>query len=337
MAIAVKDFGVFKGKRVDQFTLRSDEGVRVDILTWGVVVRDWRVPAPEGRRPVVLGFDTFDPYPLHSPYFGAIAGRVANRIANGRFSLDGKAIETDRNWNGHTLHGGRDGLSRLIWAAEPDSRANAVRFTRTSPRGHMGFPGRVDVSVTYALAGKRLRIEFAAKADERTPINLVQHHYFNLGLGADVLEHRYQFRAPAYTEGGPMLIPTGAILPVDGTPYDFRTPRTMRDPATERPHHYDINLVLETGRPAGEPAALVRAPDESLTLRLWTDRPGLQVYNAVYTNVPVPGLNGRRYGAHAGFCLEDQDFPDAVNHGHFPSTVYGPERDYAHWCEIEIA
>jgi aldose 1-epimerase len=337
MAIAVKEFGSFKGKRVDQFTLRSDTGVRVDILTWGVVVRDWKVPAPEGKRSVVLGFDTFDPYPVHSQYFGAVAGRVANRIAGGKFTLEGKTYELDKNWNGQTLHGGKESMGRLVWKAEPDTAANAVRFTHTSRDGHMGFPGKVDFSATYSLKGNKIRLEFAAKADRNTPINLVQHHYWNLGLGSDVLSHQFQFASGAYTEGGDLLIPTGAILPSKGTQYDFRAHRTMRDEGTERPCHYDTNLVLDQMRDAKDPVAVVKGPDGALSLKLWTDRPGLQVYNAVYTNVPVPGLGGRRYGAHSGFCLEDQDFPDAVNHPHFPSTIYGPNRPYSHWCEMEIA
>jgi aldose 1-epimerase len=337
MAIAVKEFGAFKGKRVDQFTLKSTSGVKIDLLTWGCVLRDWRVPAPEGKRPVVLGFDTFDPYPQHSQFFGAVAGRVANRIGNGRFTLNGKTYELDKNWNGHTLHGGSQGLSRLIWKGEADSAANAVRFTHTSKDGHMGFPGKLEISATYTLDGNRLRLDFEAHADRPTPVNLVQHHYFNLGLGADVLGHRYALAAPAYTEPAASLIPSGAILPVDGTQYDFRQARTMRDPATERPLHYDINLVLEAGRDPTKPIAVVEGPDKALTLKLWSDRPGLQLYNAVYTDVAVPGIGGRRYGAHSGFCLEDQDFPDAVNHPHFPSTIYGPDRPYKHALQIEIA
>jgi aldose 1-epimerase len=228
-------------------------------------------------------------------------------------------------------------MGRLVWKAEPDTAVNAVRFTHTSRDGHMGFPGKVDFSATYSLKGNRLRLDFSATADRATPINLVQHHYWNLGLGADVLSHQYQFASGAYTEGGNLLIPTGAILPSKGTQYDFRTARTMRDPATERPLHYDTNLVLDQQRDDKDPVAVVKGPDGALTLKLWTDRPGLQVYNAVYTDVAVAGLGGRRYGAHSGFCLEDQDFPDAVNHPHFPNTIYTPDRPYTHMCAMEIA
>lgn len=333
--VAVREFGTFDGQRVDQFTLEGETGVEVDIITWGAVVRDWRVPVGTGRRHVVLGFDTFDPYPAHSQYFGAIAGRVANRISGASFEVDGEHFALDANWHGHTLHGGRESMGRSMWQGEADDTTNSVRLTHVSRDGHMGFPGTVTASVTYTLTGNRLRLDFAATADRTTPISLAQHNYFNLGTGPDILSHKFRLAASAYTQPSDMLIPTGAILPVAGTPYDFRAPRTMRDDRL-RPQHYDLNLVLDTGRDLAEPVAVVTSPDEAMTLKLWTDRPGLQLYNAVYTNVPVPGIAGRFYGVHSGFCLEDQLFPDALHNPHFPSILHGPGRDYAHWCEIEI-
>ncbi len=334
MAIKSTEFGAFEGKRVDQFHLVSDTGAEVDIINWGVVVRDWRVPvAGGGPRSVVLGFDSFEPYPVHSPYFGAIAGRVANRIGEAQFTLDGETYRTNANWGSHTLHGGKAGLGTLLWDAEPDSAGNAIRFTHSSPDGHMGFPGNVAFAATYTLTGNRLRLEITAEADRRTPISVVQHQYFNLGTGSDVLDHRYQVLGHAYTAVGKDLIPTGAILPVAGTQWDLRTPRTMRD-ETGAPVDYDGNVVLATGRDHAEPVAIVTGPDGALTLRLWTDRPGVQVYNSVWTDVDG---GGKRYGKHAGFCLEDQDLPDAVNNPHFPSVIYGPDRPYRHVCEIEIA
>lgn len=333
MGIGVDKFGEFGGKRVDQFHLTSDTGVAVDIIGWGVVVRSWKVPVAGGLRETVLGFEGFDAYPSASPYFGSLAGRVANRIRNGRFTLDGATYETTKNFGDHTLHGGPEGIGRLVWDGEADSATNSVRFTLHSPDGAMGFPGNVDFVATYTLSGNRLRLDLAAKADRRTPINVVQHQYFNLGTGPDVLDHSYQVAASAYTELGEALIPTGAILPVDGTMWDFRTGRTMRDVAGE-PVDYDGNVLLDTDRRAEDPVAVVTGPDRALTLKLWTDRPGLQVYNSVWMDVAA---EGRHFGRHGGFCLEDQDLPDAVNHPHFPSTIYGPDRDYSHRVDIEIA
>ncbi len=333
MSVRAEAFGSFEGQRVDQFRLTSDTGVEVDIMNWGVVVRDWRVPVAGGLRSVALGFEQFDSYPKASPYFGSIAGRVANRIGNGRFTLDGKTYALDKNFGEHTLHGGPQGLGRQVWDAEIDGAANAVRFTHTSPDGMMGFPGTVAFTATYTLAGNTLRLDIAAKADRRTPINVVQHQYFNLGTGPDVLDHTYRVAASAYTELGDMLIPTGAILPVAGTQWDFRDGRTMRD-AAGAAIDYDGNVVLATDRRFEDPVAIVTAPDQALTLKLFTDRPGLQVYNSVWTDATA---EGRHFGKHSGFCLEDQDLPDAVNHPHFPSTIYGPDRDYAHRVDIEIA
>ncbi len=333
MSVAVEAFGSFEGKRVDQFKLQSDTGVEVDLMSWGVAVRDWRVPVAGGLRSVVLGFEQFDSYPAASPYFGSLAGRVANRIKNGTFTLDGKTITLEKNFGEHTLHGGPKGIGRLVWAGEVDSARNAVRFTLDSPDGAMGFPGNVSLTATYTLSGNTLRLDIAAKADRRTPINVVQHQYFNLGTGKDVLDHTYRVNAGAYTELGGPLIPTGAILPVEGTIWDFRAGRTMRD-AAGQPIDYDGNVVLDTGRRFEDPVAVVTGPDQALTLKLYTDRPGLQIYNSVWTDVSA---EGKSFGKHAGFCLEDQDLPDAVNNPHFPSIIYGPDRDYSHRVDIEIA
>lgn len=333
MTISTKTIGEFGGKPVVQFTLKSDTGVEVDIMTWGVVVRDWRVPVAGGMRSVVVGFDSFAPYPKHSPYFGALAGRVANRIAGASFDLDGKTYKLAENGGGITLHGGPESIGMLNWDGEADDAANAVKFTLFSPDGHMGFPGNVEMTATYSLEGNKLGLVLGAKADSRTPISLVQHQYFNLGTGPDVLDHTYQIAASAITPTGADLVPTGEILPVAGTDYDFRSPRSMRN-ADGQPIDYDLNLVLETGRAKDAPAAVVTSPDGALTLKLWTDQPGVQLYNSVWTSVDTGEV---KLGKYSGFCLEDQAFPDALHNAHFPSIIYGPGHDYVHRCEIEIA
>jgi aldose 1-epimerase len=168
-------------------------------------------------------------------------------------------------------------------------------------------------------------------------VSLVQHQYFNLGTTDTVLDHRFQFAAHAFTESGPDLVPTGNILEIKpGSERDFLTPRTLRD-ASGKPIDYDGNFVLDAGRNISDPVATVTSPEGDLQLRLWTDRPGLQFYNAVMTDVPVAGLGGRRYGRYSGFCLEDQMFPDAPHHPHFPSIIITPDAPYAHWSEFEIA
>lgn len=337
MAVAVSTFGEFHGRPVRQFRLSSDTGVEVDIIEYGVAVRDWRVPLKSGgARSVVLGFERFPPYLSDSPHFGSLAGRVANRIGKAQFEIDGKTYTVPANEGVNSLHGGPEGLGRVVWQGEADEASNAVRFTHHSPDGHMGYPGNVDFTAVYSLKGNRLRLELAATTDRKTPINVVQHQYFNLAGTETVLDHTFELGANAYTELDAELIPTGVIRPVAGTQYDLRTPTTLRG-AGGNPRAYDINLVLDQGRDFNEPIATVSAPDKSLTLKLWSDQPGLQFYNAVYTDVQMMGLGGKHYRHFSGFCLEDQAFPDAVHHPHFPSIWYSPERPYSHWCEFEIA
>ena len=336
MAIAVTTFGTYKGKRVDQFRLVSDTGVTVDLIGYGVVVRDWRVPVAGGERSVVLGYEEFDAYPEHSPHFGSLAGRVANRIKGASFELDGKTYKLPANAGDLQLHGGEEGLGRQVWDGQTDEANNAVRFTHFSPDGAMGYPGNVNFSATYMLKGNRLRLELTATTDRATPISLVQHQYFNLGTTDHVLDHTVQVNSSAYTELGSDLAPTGAILPSANTKYDLRKPRTMRD-GGGNPVEYDIGMVLDTGRNFSDPIATVISPDQDLTLKLWSDRPGVQVYNGVWTESAVPGLGGKSYQKHSGFCLEDQAFADAVHNPHFPNVIYSPDRSYSHWCEFEIA
>ncbi|WP_439603485.1 aldose epimerase family protein, partial [Devosia sp.] len=246
-----------------------------------------------------------------------------------------KTYKLPANAGNLQLHGGAEGLGRQVWDGQVDEANNAVRFTHFSPDGAMGYPGNVNFSATYTLKGNRLRLELNATTDQATPISLVQHQYFNLGTTDDVLDHTIGVNSSAYTELGSDLAPTGAILPSRGTIYDLRTPRTMRD-AAGKPVDYDIGMVLDTGRTLTDAVASVVAPDKDLTLKLWTDRPGVQVYNGVWTDIAVPGLGGKSYGKHSGFCLEDQAFADAVHNPHFPNVIYSPERPYSHWCEIEI-
>ncbi|WP_336055987.1 aldose epimerase family protein [Nitratireductor sp. CH_MIT9313-5] len=335
MAVEISRFAEHEGKDVLQAVIESESGTRICVLSYGALIRDWQVRVAGGLRSVVLGFEEFEHYPAHSRYFGAIAGRVANRIAGGRFTLNGREYQLDQNQGDNHLHGGSAGIGKQIWLMEPLAE-NGVRLNYTSLDGEMGYPGSLDIAVEYRLDGNRLRIEFEAMASEATPVNLVQHNYFNLMGEGDVLDHRLFLRANAYTPVDETLIPTGEIIPVSGTQFDFRNSRVMRD-AAGIPQEFDHNLVLDTGRTAEDPAVILVAPDDSLTLKLFTDQPGLQLYNGSKLDVPVPGLNGVRYGRHAGLCLEDQKFPDAVNNPHFPNTIVTPDAPYRHWCEIEIA
>lgn len=337
MAIAVNRMGTFQGRPVDEAVLLSDTGVRVHLMNWGVSVRDWQVPVVGGLRGVALGFDRFDPYPDHSPHLGSLAGRVANRIRGAQFVLNGRTYILPSNQDGLHLHGGPEGLGRQVWDMAPDSAANAVKFSLFSPAGHMGYPSNVQFTAIYSLSGNRLKLQLSGMPDAPTPISLVQHIYFNLGLTETICDHSVQMpSAVARTLSGPDLVPTGVIQPVGGTVDDFLSPRTMRD-ANGTPQQFDLNYVLATGRDPAAPIAIATGEDGALTLKLWSDRPGLQFYNAVWTDIIVPGHNGRIYGRNSGFCFEDQMFPDALHNPHFPDIICTPDRPYSHSCEIEIA
>ncbi len=331
-----RKIGTFEGRDVNEVTLESETGMEIALMNWGGVIRDWQVMAPEGPRGIVLGFDDFAPYPQHSPYFGALVGRVANRIRGGEFTLGDQRYALDINEESYTLHGGSKGFGRILWDMEPDSAANAVRLSLVSPDGDMGFPGRVEVEATYTLKGNRLRLDFFARPDRVTPISLVQHVYFNLGLTDTVLDHSVQMPfSLARTESDAQLLMTGAIFPTKGSKYDFRDARTLRDEGGD-PIDYDLNYALDQTRDPKDPIAIATGEDGAVTLKLWSDRPGLQFYDGVWTKVEVPGHGGRRYGKHSGLCFEDQAYPDAVNQKHFPSILCSPEKPYRHWCEFEI-
>lgn len=326
--------GSVDGQDVHEVVLTSQANVSIAILTYGALIRDWRVPVSGQLRPVVLGFDEVSLYGEHSPYFGAIVGRVANRIGGAKFSFDSTTCTLPANEGSNHLHGGPEGFGKRVWRIVSEGE-KSVTLAISSPDGDMGYPGNVEAEVTYRLDGNRLEIDFAATTDRPTPISLVQHNYFNLAGGGDVLDHRLEIPAGAHTELGAGQIPTGAILPATGTDLDFRSPRTLRL-ANGKGQKIDNNLVLDTGRDTNAPAATLQAPDGSLTLKLFTDQPGVQVYNGWKLDLKVPGLDGAHYVPFSGICLEDQNFPDAVNHPHFPSPVVTPERPYRHWCAIEI-
>lgn len=327
--IATRVFGRHDGAEVREAVLESPTA-RVAILSYGCVVRDWR---REGV-PMVLGFERFEDYPLHSRSFGIVAGRVANRIAGGRFTLGGREYRLATNNGPNHLHGGTVGLGRRVWAMETDSAANAVRLSYLSPDGEEGYPGTVAFAVTYALAGDRLTCAMEGVPDRPSPVNLAQHSYYNLAGSGDVRGHVLRIDADHVTPTDAGLIPTGALLPVAGTRFDFRSPRPYEAADAEREGH-DINYVLRPGRDPAAPAAEVEAAGRRL--RLWTGEPGLQLYTAAKLDVAVPGLDGLRYGAFAGLCLEAQHWPDAVNRPEFPGVIRAPEAPYRQELVVEIA
>lgn len=329
-------FGSFRGEDVLEVVICSDAGAEARIISYAAAVRDLHVPSKDGPRRVVLGFDSFEPYPAHSPHFGANAGRVANRIRDARFTLDGETWELDRNQDGrHILHGGAGGFGNRLWTlAEHDGRS--ATFVLISEDGDMGFPGRVVTTCTYRmLEPATLHVAFSAVTDKATPVNLAHHSYFNLDGSPDILDHRMIVDADFYTVNDADRLPTGEIRSVAGTPWDFRQDRTIRFDVDGRPFAYDGNFVLRSSGTLAR-AARTWSPKSGIAMETWTTEPGLQLYDSEMLDVPVPGLGGVRYGRNAGFCLEAQHFADAVNLAHFPSTILRPGQTYRQVTEYRF-
>ena len=326
------------GQAVELFTLTNPQGIEVRAITYGGIILSLRTPDRDGRLgDIVLGYDSLAGYLRASPYFGAIIGRYGNRIANGRFTLDGQTYALAANNGPNHLHGGIRGFDKVVWSAEPletDSAVGVV-FTYTSPDGEEGYPGTLRVQVTYTLADDgKLAFDYLATADRATPVNLTQHSYFNLAGSGDVLGHELTIAASDFTPVDATLIPTGAVAPVDGTPFDFRTPTAIGARiAADHPQlanglGYDHNFVLDREGPGLAPAARVVAPASGRTLDVWTTEPGLQFYSGNFLDGSITGKAGRVYAHRAGFCLETQHFPDSPNQPAFPSTILRPGEEY---------
>lgn len=310
------------GEPVYRVTLKGG-GLTMKVITWGTVIQDLRL---EGHsHPLVLGFETFDDYPLHSPYFGATPGRCANRIAGGRFKLDGREYQLERNENGiGHLHGGSDGIARRNWEIinlAPDR----VELAIVDPDGRAGYPGNCSITATYTLQEHGvLSVVYTSATDRPTLANVCQHSYFNLDGGEDALGHDLMLAADAYLPVDDRLIPTGEIRPVNGTPFDFRTMSPMDRQLGGERVLYDHNFCLSPARVEKRTVAIARSITSGVAMEVRTTEPGVQFYAGAKLNVPVAGLEGRRYGPFAGFCLETQTWPDAVNHSNFPNAVLRP-------------
>ena len=326
------------GKPVLAYTLANTSGMRVCVLTLGCIIARLEVPGRDGKSAnVVLGSDSVAGYLHRSPHFGAIAGRYANRIAGGRFSIDGNEYRLDTNAPPNTLHGGRHGFDKVVWRAESgDGEALVLRYL--SADGEAGFPGNLAVEVTYQLgAANDLRIDYSATTDKPTVVNLTNHSYFNLaGEGSgDVLNHTVSIEADCFTPTGATQIPTGEIRSVDGTPFDFRRPTVIgeririADEQLLMARGYDHNWVLrEAAGDAPRQAARAFEPRSGRVLDVLTDAPGLQFYTGNGLDGTLVGPAGNAYRQSDGFCFETQQFPDAPNQPGFPSAVLRPGERY---------
>jgi aldose 1-epimerase len=328
------------GRPVESFTLTNAGGLELRAISYGAIIVSLRVPDRDGRLDdVVLGHDDLEGYLSKPAYFGALVGRYGNRIAGGRFTLDGRTYTLATNNGPNHLHGGVRGFDKQLWKAEPFERpgATGIVFTRVSPDGEEGYPGNLDVRVTYTLTdGNEASFEYFATTDKPTVVNLTQHSYFNLaGDGKrDVLGHELMIDADRFTPVDKTLIPTGVLAPVAGTPFDFRKPTAigLRIGADhEQIRHgggYDHNYVLNRSGGALALAARVYEPTTGRTMAVATTEPGIQFYSGNFLDGSIKGKGGHVYARRYGFCLETQHFPDSPNKPAFPSTVLRPGQEY---------
>lgn len=332
----ITPIGQIDGTDHHQVTIGGN-GLKATLLTWGARLAELWVPDAKGiEADIVLGHDSAVGWETHGRYLGATCGRYANRIAGGRFTLDGKTLQLDQNEGPKTLHGGTQGFDRKAWDIDSHSDTH-VTFATTSPDGEMGFPGTLTAHTTYRIDGLTLTIEMQATTDAATIINLVNHAYFNLaGQGAgDIMGQHLQIEAAHYIPVDTDLIPTGEVRPVANTAFDFRQTRPIgaRLPG---PKAFDHNLCLSapTGADGLRPCLIATDPASGRRLRLSTTEPGVQLYTGAHLN--GPGKQGARYPQFAGFAAETQRFPDSPNNPQFPSARLNPGETYCHVMRFDF-
>jgi aldose 1-epimerase len=341
MTIEQQPFGTMPdGTPVDLYTLANAHGLQITITTYGGAVVSLLTPDRDGKLDdVALGFEALDEYVEKSPYFGCIAGRYANRIAGGRFTLDGVTYTLTQNEGDNHLHGGAKGFDKVVWSAQEKHATDetALMLAYLSEDGEEGYPGNLAAQVTYTLTDNdELSIDYTATTDKPTIVNLTNHTYFNLADGGagDVLGHELMIDADTFTPVDPTQIPTGELRPVTSTPMDFSelTPIGSRiDQEDEQLHlgmGYDHNWVLNKSDDVLTLAARLQEPTTGRAMEVYTTEPGIQFYSGNFLNGTVAGKGGQVYHKHHGLCLETQHFPDSPNHPHFPSTVLRPGETY---------
>jgi aldose 1-epimerase len=337
--VTKSSFGTMPGgAAVDLYRLTNANGLEVGAINYGGIITTIRVPDRNGRLgDIVLGFDRLDGYLKEHPFFGAIVGRYGNRIAGGRFTLDGRTYTLATNNGANHLHGGNRGFDKVLWDAKPSSAGAGVVFTRTSPDGEEGYPGNLIVRVTYTLTDKNeLVVDYSATTDKATPVNLTQHSYFNLSAdaGTDILNHELTINADRYTPVDSTLIPTGELASVEGTPFDFRKPTAIGarisqpHPQLKNGQGYDHNFVLNRSGDGLEMAVRLMDPKSGRTVEVRTTEPGVQFYSGNFLDGTLKGKGGQNYPHRAGLCLETQHYPDSPNKPAFPSTILRPGQEY---------
>ncbi len=337
MKLEHKVFGkTSDGAEVKIYTLSNTKGMTAKVTEYGGILTELWVPDRAGKSGnVVCGFDNLDQYVKGHPYFGATTGRVANRIAKGKFTLDGKDYTLAVNNGPNHLHGGVKGFDKCLWKSRAlPATANevAVEFTYVSADGEEGYPGALTTTVVYTLTDdNELRIDYTATTDKATIVNLTNHSYFNLGESGSILDHVLMLNADRYTAADDTLIPTGELAPVKGTGLDFTQPRRIGDRIADYMSFakgYDHNLVINGGGKALSLAARVQDPKSGRQMEVWTTEPGVQLYCGNHLDGSLTGVGGVNYKQHTGFCLETQHYPDSINKPNFPSVILRPGQTF---------
>ncbi len=331
------------GTTVDLFTLTNKNGLEAKISNYGGIVVSLFTPDMNGKmEDIVLGFDSLDEYVKDTPYFGSIVGRYGNRIAKGRFELKGKTYNLAKNDGENHLHGGLKGFDKVVWEAVPDTSSGeaSLNLTYVSPDGEEGYPGNLEVRVVYTLTNQdELKITYFATTDKQTPVNLTHHGYFNLTGGAkrDILAHELSINASGFLPVDSGLIPTGELRALNGTPFNFKTPKPIGndinfdDIQLKLGLGYDHTWVLSNHKPIGEVglAATLLDPESGRYMEVWTTEPGIQFYSGNFLHGKYKGKGGVVYQDRWGLCLETQHFPDSPNRLIFPSTILVPGDHYS--------
>lgn len=332
-AVRAASWGEVDGKKVQIFTLANKNGAEVKITNYGGTVTSWIVPDKTGGKSnIVLGFDSLSGYLAHPPYFGATIGRYGNRIADARFTLDGKTYQLAANNGRNTLHGGNKGFDKVVWDAVPATDGTpSLTLSYRSKDGEEGYPGNLNATVKFTLSDEgELQIEYNAKTDKATPVNLTNHSYFNLSGDADksILQHTLWVDAGRYTPVDTTLIPTGELKSVTGTPFDFTTPHTIGERIAQVPGGYDHNFVLNKKGSDLQRVAWLQDSGTGRKLEVFTTEPGLQFYSGNFLDGSLKNRDGKAIEQHNALCLETQHFPDSPNQPSFPTTILKPGEKY---------
>lgn len=336
--ISFKPFGRVDRGKVMQAILRNAAGMEVRILNYGGTVTDILTLDKNGNSGnVILGFDSISGYTqAGNPYFGCLVGRYGNRIAKGKFTLDGATYTLAANNNGNSLHGGLRGFDKVLWTMKSLPGDSSLQLSYLSSDGEEGYPGNLSVTVVYTLtASNSLKIEYTATTDKATPVNLTNHCYFNLSAGKDstILDHELYLNAAQFTAVNDQLIPTGQLPDVKGGPMDFTTAKKVGKDIALVPGGFDHNWVLQ----AGSPAATLYHAASGRFMEVFTTEPGIQFYSGNFLDGTLKGRSGVTYVKHAGLCLETQHFPDSPNQPGFPNTILKPGETYKQVTEYRFS